>query len=234
MLVDRKPFLYVWRPFYRFFHDRVVVHYLERLRLFFFAESYAHWQALTVQSSHMAAVVNQIERQVSTFESNERARWAAFEQLYLYWLSDPDRNARFQMEQLVQAEKSNEAFRADLLGRLAGFEQAEKGNEALRADLRGRLAAFEERNTAVLDRLGSMDVQNRNLLETLIALDRNHRALSTRLDQLEAETRLRWHAMEQFLTTFLSDPDRSTLANFRLFRGAQEHHESAAGGPPSA
>jgi hypothetical protein len=191
LLVDRKPLVYIWRPFYRFVHDQVVVHYLERLKAYFFTESYTHLQALTAQSSHIAAVANQIERQVSTFESNERTRWAAFEQLYLAWLSDPDRTTRSQMEQLVQAEQ---------------------GNEALRADLSGRLAAFEERNRALLDRLDSMNVQSRNLLETLIALDRNHRALSTRLDQLEVETRFRWQAMEQLFTAFLSDPDRSRLA----------------------
>jgi len=180
----------------------VVVHYLERLKAFFFAESYAHLQALTTQSSHIAAVASQIDRQVSAFESNERARWAAFEQLYLCWLSDPDRNARPQMERLVQAEKNNEAFRADL---------------------RGRLAAFEERNQAVLDRLGSMDVQNRNLLETLIALDRNHRALSTRLDQLEAETRHRWDGLDQLLTTFLSEPIRKTSVELEEIERVQDH-----------
>jgi hypothetical protein len=175
-----------------------VVHYLERLKAFFFAESHA-------QLSYIAAVANQIERQVSTFESNERTRWTAFEQLYLCWLSDPDRTARLQAE-----------------------------IEALHGDLGGRVAAFDERNRAVLDRLASMDVQNRNLLETLIALDRNHRALSTRLDQLETETRRRWEALDQLLTAFLSDPDRSIFASIEHFGSQQGHHESAAGGTSRA
>jgi hypothetical protein len=211
VLVDKKPFIYVWRPFYRFFHDRVIVHYLERLKAFFLSESRAHLQALTSQLSHIDAVANQIEQQVLNFESNERNRWAAFEQLYLCWLSDPDRTT--QMGQLVQAERRN---------------------EVLRADLAGRLAAFDARNQAVLDRLGSMDIQNRNLLETLIALDRNHTALSTRIERLEVETRSRWRAMEQLLTAVLSDPDRSMLASIEQFHLAQEIHKSPTGDPPRA
>ena len=213
MLVDRKPFIYVWGPFYRFVHDRLVVHYLERLKAFFFAESNAHLQQISVQLSHVSALTSQIERQVAAFESNERARWASFEQLYLCWLRDPDRTNRYQMEQLLYAEKRN---------------------GALRAELSGRLAAFEERNQCLLDRLDSMNIQNLSLLETLTALDRNHRTLITGLDALEAETRFRWQAMEHLITAFLSDPDRSILARVEQAKGVPEHHKSAAGAVPRA
>jgi hypothetical protein len=206
VLVDRKPFVYVWKPFYRFVHDRVVVHYLERLKAFFWAESHA-------QLSYLTATASQIDRQVSTFESNERMRWTAFEQLYLCWLSDPDRATGSETEQSFHAER---------------------GNDALRAHLAGHLAAFDQRNQAMLDRLTSMDVQNRSLLDTLTALDRNHRTLSTRLESLEAETRFRWQAMEELLTAFLSDRDRSTLTSLDPFRVAQEHSTSAGQATPCA
>jgi len=91
-ILDRKPLIYVWAPFYRF---------LLRIRAFFIAESEAHLEQITGQLSAL-------ERQLTALESHQRAQWIAFEQLYLCFLSDPDRNTRAQLQQFLEAERAQQ------------------------------------------------------------------------------------------------------------------------------
>ena len=89
-ILDRKPLIYVWAPFYRF---------LLRIRAFFIAESEAHLEQITGQ-------LCALERQLTALESHQRAQWIAFEQLYLCFLSDPDRNTRSQLQRFLEAERA--------------------------------------------------------------------------------------------------------------------------------
>ena len=91
-ILDRKPLIYVWAPFYRF---------LLRIRAFFIAESEAHLEQITGQLSAL-------ERQLTALESHQRAQWIAFEQLYLCFLSDPDRNTRAQLQQFLESERAQQ------------------------------------------------------------------------------------------------------------------------------
>jgi hypothetical protein len=79
-------------PFYRF---------LLRIRLFFIAESQAHLAQITGQ-------LTALERQLAALESHQRAQWIAFEQLYLCFLNDPDRNTRSQLQQFLEAERAKQ------------------------------------------------------------------------------------------------------------------------------
>jgi hypothetical protein len=89
-ILDTKPLIYVWAPFYRF---------LLRIRAFFIAESQAHLEQITGQ-------LGALEKQLTALESHQRAQWIAFEQLYLCFLSDPDRNTRSQLQQFLEAERA--------------------------------------------------------------------------------------------------------------------------------
>ena len=89
-ILDRKPLIYVWAPFYRF---------LLRIRAFFIAESQSHLEQISGQ-------LTALERQLTALESHQRAQWVAFEQLYLCFLSDPDRNTRAQLQQFLEAERA--------------------------------------------------------------------------------------------------------------------------------
>jgi hypothetical protein len=91
-ILDRKPLIYVWAPFYRF---------LLRIRAFFIAESEAHLEQISGQLSAL-------ERQLTALESHQRAQWIAFEQLYLCFLSDPDRNTRAQLQQFLESERAQQ------------------------------------------------------------------------------------------------------------------------------
>lgn len=93
MLVDKKPLIYIWRPVYR---------YLRAIRAFFVADPERQLQQITGQLS-------ELEKHLTAIESHQRAQWAAFEQLYLCFLSDPDRNTRSQLEQFLELERSNPA-----------------------------------------------------------------------------------------------------------------------------
>lgn len=180
MLVDKKPLVYIWRPFYRFTFDGIVWPFLERVKTLFFAESHMHLQQIATQLSAL-------ERQLSVFESHQRAHWAAFEQLYLCFLSDPDRNARLQLEQLFETERSLKSLDADLA------EQA---------------TASDDRNQSVLNLSVSADVQKETLLGALAALDRSHRIIARRLEDLDAENRRRWESLERLLAANLNVADQ--------------------------
>ena len=91
-ILDQKPLIYVWAPFYRF---------LLRIRAFFIAESQAHLAQITGQ-------LTALERQLAALESHQRAQWIAFEQLYLCFLSDPDRNTRSQLQRFLEAERAKQ------------------------------------------------------------------------------------------------------------------------------
>lgn len=100
MLLDKKPFIWIWRPFYRLVFGGILWPFLGRMKIFFLAESEAQFQRLTAQFLSLE----------QTLESRQRSQWAAFEQLYLCLLSDPDRIARSQVEQLLEAQRRNQAI----------------------------------------------------------------------------------------------------------------------------
>ena len=177
MLVDKKPLVYIWRPFYHFTFDGIVWPFLGRVKTLFFAESHTKLQEIATQLSAL-------ERQLSLFESHQRAQWAAFEQLYLCFLSDPDRHARSQLELLFETERSLNSSGAELDQR------------------------FDDRNQSVLDRSVSASVQKETLLSALAALDRSHRILAQRLEDLEAENRRRWESLERSLPANLNAGDQ--------------------------
>jgi hypothetical protein len=89
--------IYIWRPAYGF---------LRKIRAFFVAETEGQLQRITSQLS-------ELETHLTAIESDQRAQWAAFEQLYLCFLSDPDRNTRSQLEQFLELERRNPAHPAD-------------------------------------------------------------------------------------------------------------------------
>ena len=105
MLVDQKPLIYIWRPVYR---------YLRTIRAFFVAEPERQLQQITGQLA-------ELEKHLTTIESHQRAQWAAFEQLYLCFLSDPDRNTRSQLEHFIELERRNQAHHPDLPNRSEGL-----------------------------------------------------------------------------------------------------------------
>lgn len=176
MLVDQKPLVYLWRPFYRFTFDGIVWPFLGRVKALFLAESQAQLQQIASQLSAL-------ERQLSLFESNQRAQWSVFEQLYLCVLSDPDRNARLNAEQLLENEWRPSAPEAD---------RTEPGSAS--PNLRG----------SRLDHSLSTGVPDETLLSVLATLDRSGRLLSRRLEDLEAENRRRCDALQRLIDANLS------------------------------
>ena len=180
MLVDKKPLVYLWRPFYRFTFDGIVWPFLGRVKALFLAESQAQLQQI-------ASRLSALERQLSLFESNQRAQWSAFEQLYLCFLSDPDRNARLNAEQLLESE-----WRL----RSSGAGPSEPG---------GASASLSESR---LDHSVSSGVPDDTLLGALATLDRSHRLLSRRLEDLEAENRRRWDSLQRLIDANLSSGER--------------------------
>jgi hypothetical protein len=179
VVVDKKPLVYIWRPFYRLTFGGIVWPFLARVKAYFFTES-------QVQLQEVIAELSAVRTQLMTFESNQRAQWTAFEQLYLCFLSDPDRNARSQAEQLLAAGRHD---------------------QSLQADLANRLVAFDQRTQLLLERLSAMEDRNRTLQDQVTALNQTYRMLTSRFADLETENRRRWDSLEQFLSTFLSAPD---------------------------
>jgi chromosome segregation ATPase len=179
VIVDKKPLVYIWQPFYRLTFGGIVWPFLARVKAFFFAES-------QVQLQEIIAQLSAVKSQLRTFESNQRAQWTAFERLYLCFLSDPDRNARSQAEQLLEAGRHN---------------------QSLQADLANRLIAFDQRTQLLLEQLPATEDRNRTLQDHVTALNQACRMLTSRFADLETENRRRWDSLEQFLSTFLSAPD---------------------------
>lgn len=179
MIVDKKPLVYIWQPFYRLTFGGIVWPFLARVKAFFFAES-------QVQLQEIIAQLSSVKSQLRTFESNQRAQWTAFEQLYLCFLSDPDRNARSQAEQLLAAERSS---------------------QSVQSDLANRLIAFDQRTQLLLEQLSATEDRNVTLQDHVTAMNQACRMLTSRFADLEAENRLRWEALERLVLTFLSAPD---------------------------
>lgn len=102
MILDQKPLIYFWRPFYRFFFVPLVRPFLAALRNFFTAP-------LTQQVSEVAAAVKAVQQQkeqltelsnlsrtlqarIDSLETETARQWRAIEQLLLAVLSEKDRN----------------------------------------------------------------------------------------------------------------------------------------------
>jgi hypothetical protein len=129
-ILDKKPLIYAWAPFYRF---------LLRIRTFFIAESQAHLEKI---SGQLAA----LEKQLAELESHQRAQWVAFEQLYLCFLSDPDRNTRSQLQQFLEAERAHQVHVPPIDERNGTRQDPVTAlNQACR-DLTSRFAEIEAEN----------------------------------------------------------------------------------------
>lgn len=103
MLVDRKPFIYVWRPLYRSVFDGLIWPFIARIKSFYFEESARNQAALLANDRHILELLNGIEARQSVLTSqlqqiNERLavverdnveQWAPIEQLLLCLLRDP-------------------------------------------------------------------------------------------------------------------------------------------------
>ena len=116
MILDRKPLVYVWRPFYRVVFDCMVWPFLGRVKTFFFAESHSQLQQIANQISSM-------QQQLSAFEARQRSESTAFEQLYLCLISDPDRHSGSIAEALREIVRRDAHLIAESRRSLSSIEQ---------------------------------------------------------------------------------------------------------------
>lgn len=129
-ILDKKPLIYVWAPFYRF---------LLRIRTFFIAELHGQLEQISGQLSAL-------DRQLATLESHQRAEWGAFQQWYLCFLSDPDRNTRSQLQQFLEAERAHQVHVPAIDERNGtGQDPVTALNQACQ-DLTSRFAEIEAEN----------------------------------------------------------------------------------------
>ena len=139
MLLDRKPFVYLWGPFYRFWFDGIVWPFIGRVKAFYFAESHAQLQSIQSQltcleniNQRLGAVENRVEglmqqaskefialqNRATAFEGEQRQQWNAFEQLYLCQMSDRETPLRVKVDQLLAAMAQLEQLHDSLASRL--------------------------------------------------------------------------------------------------------------------
>ncbi len=129
-ILDKKPLIYVWAPFYRF---------LVRIRSFFTAELHARLEQISGQLSTL-------EKQLTALESHQRDEWRAFEQWYLCFLSDPDRNTRSQLQTFLEAEGANQVHAPATDERNGGGQDAVGALSQACRDLTSRFAEIEAEN----------------------------------------------------------------------------------------
>jgi hypothetical protein len=111
MFVDRKPFIYLWRPFYRGLYAPVIQPFLIRLLLggttkrMNHTDAHAQFQFVPINQHSMnfeqqqqwlcnaVLELNQrtaaLANSILALESETRAQWTALEQLLLSMISDP-------------------------------------------------------------------------------------------------------------------------------------------------
>jgi hypothetical protein len=186
--------------------ERIVWPFLGRVKLFFFAESDTRFVSL---ENRLAGLESSLHAAWTAFESRQSALWTSLERLNLCLLSDADRTSASQLDELADME-----------------ERA----RSLQAELATRLAMFSQRNESILDRLKSMEVQQRSLLDTLIALDRNHRVLSASVEEQQSESRKRWESMEELMTAVLCAPNRIAPLDSSGLGGSFENRISIPSG----
>lgn len=106
MILDRKPFIFVWRPFYRFVFAPLILPYLVAFRSFFLADTREKLSEMTAAVFALQRRCENHERSLDevraaiqsfafTMERTETAtarQWAEIEKLLLVHLSEAKRD----------------------------------------------------------------------------------------------------------------------------------------------
>ena len=94
MNLDERPYIYLWRPFYRNIVVPVIWPFLGRLRDFFLREDLQQLQsqqaALALKLEQQAELLRQLAQQLATMEREVTQQWLGIEELLLNLFGQPD------------------------------------------------------------------------------------------------------------------------------------------------
>ena len=95
MLLDRKPFVFLWAPLYQFIFGQVVWPFIARVKVFFFAETIAELALMQQRLELLEAEQRKTAQFLADFRDHQReqsaAHWSSMEDLLLCMLREPDR-----------------------------------------------------------------------------------------------------------------------------------------------
>lgn len=105
MILDEKPLIYVWRPFYRLIFAPVILPFLAAMRSFFLADTrktlseltagiFALQRQIEIQQHAVAELRTAIRAFASTMENSEAGtarQWTEIEKLLMIYLSEARR-----------------------------------------------------------------------------------------------------------------------------------------------
>jgi hypothetical protein len=89
MFVDRKPFIYVWRPFYRIVFAGLIWPFLTRIKLFVIAEPASRLATIEHRLATIEAQNNMLVARIAGMEDEQRKHWDSISKLLLCLFQQP-------------------------------------------------------------------------------------------------------------------------------------------------